>query len=179
MSDEEETRRLLSIRDGLDKRIGRLQSEIEYLRKAVAEIDKLIVRRGFRQPTPETAEGEREEGAVISVKAKDGALLGSMKVDEREIIFSTGGDLIFAASTPPFQSFLMDRVLANMRSSDEGRAARGEIPSEDVLSYEVSTEGERLVSLVIRNYGGERRLREIQSSLRWAFDKMYENLRQS
>ncbi len=28
----------------------------------------------------------------------------------------------------------------------------------------------------MRNYGGERRLREIRSSLRWAFDKMYEKI---
>jgi hypothetical protein len=34
------------------------------------------------------------------------------------------------------------------------------------------------VRISIRNYGGERRLREIHSSLRWAFDKMYDKLRQ-
>jgi len=66
-----------------------------------------------------------------------------------------------------------------MRSSDENRAAMGEVSPEDVLAYEVSNEGERLLSLVVRNYGGERRLREIRSGLRWTFDKMYEKLRQS
>lgn len=179
MSDEEETRRLLSIRDGLEGRIAGLQAEIETLRKAVAEIDKLIVKRGFRQPTPETVEREEEEAGPISIKAKDGTLLGSLKVDEREIIFEPGEDIIFNISTPPFQSFLIDRVLANMRSTDEGRAAGGEIPYEDVLLYEVSTEGERLLRLIVRNYGGERRLREIRSSLRWTFDKMYEKLDRS
>ncbi|MCW3992419.1 MAG: hypothetical protein NWE79_06900 [Candidatus Bathyarchaeota archaeon] len=176
MSDEEETRRLLSIRDGLEKRMGGLQAEIEYLRRAVAEMDKLIVRRGFRQPTPEAGEMEEGEGGPVSVKVKDGTLLGSMKVDGREIIFVPGGDLAFTTSTPPFQSFLIERVLDNMRSSDEGRMAAGEIPYDDVLSYEVSTDGERLRSLVVRNYGGERRLREIRSSIRWTFDKMYNNI---
>lgn len=178
MSDEEETRRLLIIRDGLEKRMGGLQTEMEYLREAVAEIDKLIVRRGFRQPTPETGEKEEGEGRLVSVEAKDGTLLGSMKVDGGEIIFVPDGNIAFTTSTPPFQSFLIDRALDNMRSSDEGRVATGEIPYDDMLSYEVSTDGERLRSLVVRNYGGERRLREIRSSIRWTFDKMYENLRQ-
>jgi hypothetical protein len=48
-----------------------------------------------------------------------------------------------------------------------------------VLSFEVATDGERIIGITIRNYGGERRLREIQSSLRWAFDKMYEKLTQT
>ncbi|RLI09508.1 hypothetical protein DRO42_04080 [Candidatus Bathyarchaeota archaeon] len=175
MSDEEETRRLLRIREDLKRRMGRLQAEVEDLRRAVAEIDKLIARRGFRQPVPEPP----EERGAISVKAKDGTVLGTMQADEREIIFTPRDDLAFTVSIPPFQAFLIDRVLANMRSTDEERASRGEIPPEDVLSYEVSTDGDRLLRLVVRNYGGERRLREIRSSLRWTFDKMYEKLTQS
>ena len=168
---EEETRRLLRIRDDLERKIGMLQTEIRDLKRAVAEIDKLIVRHGFRQPIQ-----EKEEEGVFSVKAKDGTVLGSMQVDEREIIFVPRGDLNFTTSIPPFQSFLIDRVFENMRSSDESRAASGEIPPEDVLSYEGSTDGERLLRLVVRNYGGERRLREIRSSLRWTFDKMYDKI---
>jgi hypothetical protein len=64
-----------------------------------------------------------------------------------------------------------------MRSTDEDRATRGEIDSKDILSYDVQAEGETIRSLVVHNYGGERRLREIQSSLRWSFDKMYDKLR--
>lgn len=179
MVSEEETRRLLRIRSDLERRMGRLQAEIGDLRKAVAEIDNIIVRHGFRQPTTEMDEKREEDTGSISVKTKDGTVLGLLQVDEREITFVPRDGLAFTASIPPFQSFLIDRVLANMRSSDENRAATGEIPPEDVLAYEVSTEGERLLRLVVRNYGGERRLREVRSSLRWTFDKMYEKLKQS
>ena len=177
MVSEEETRMLLRIRDDLEGRIGRLQVEIGDLRKAVAEIDKLIVRHGFRQPTVKVEEEREEERGAISVKAKDGDVLGTLRIDEREIAFVPRDDIAFTTAIPPFQSFLIERVLANMRSTDENRATLGEISAEDVLDYEVSTDGDRLLSLVVRNYGGERRLREIQSSLRWTFDKMYEELK--
>jgi len=33
-----------------------------------------------------------------------------------------------------------------------------------------------LTRLMIQNYGGERRLREIRSSLRWTLERMYEKI---
>lgn len=156
-----------------------LQLEMRDVERALAEIDRVIVRKGFQQPAPEAAEdsGSSEEDSV-SIKAKDGTVLGTVQIGEREIIVVPSEGIDFSVSTPPFQSFLVDRVLANMRSSDETRVSNSEIPPEDVLSFEVSTDGERIRRMVVRNYGGERRLREIRSSLRWTFDKMYDKMRQ-
>ena len=169
---EEETKLLLRLRGGLQMRMRRLQNELGDLNEAIVAIDSIIVRRGFRQASPKGEVDAGEEGA--SIKSKDGTLLGTAKVSEREIVFKPADGVVFNVSTPPFQSFLVDRVLANMRTSDEARANKGEILPDDVLSYEVSTDGEDLSGLVIRNFGGERRMREITSSLRWTFDKMHE-----
>ncbi len=93
------------------------------------------------------------------------------------LIFEPREGLNFMTSTPPFQSFLIDRVLANMKTNDESRAATGDITPDQVLSYQVDVDGEVIKSLLVRHYGGERRLREIQSSLRWSLDKMYDKMR--
>lgn len=184
MSSEDETRKLLKFREDLEYRIDRLQTEVEDLRKAVAEIDRQIVRQGFRQPVSTTAKPTPSTGADLgdedqsSVKSKDGEILGSLRVDETEIVFEPKEDLVFLTSIPPFQSFFVERVLDNMRSTDEGRVDSGEIPADEILSYDIVTDGERILRVVVRDYGGERRLREIQSSLRWAFEKMHEKLGQ-
>jgi len=184
LSGEVETRKLLKFREDLEDRIGRLQAEVEDLRKAVAEIDRQIVRQGFRQPVPTAARPATSAGTDLgeedqsSVKSKDGEILGTLRVDETEIVFEPRDDLVFVTSIPPFQSFFVERVLDNMRSTDEGRVTAGEIHADEILSYEVETDGERILQVVVRNYGGERRLREIQSSLRWAFEKMHEKLGQ-
>jgi hypothetical protein len=185
LGSEDETRKLLNIREGMEERIARLQVEIDDLRKAVAEIDRHIVRLGFRQPTPTpvkpkaSVEGDETEEGRISIKSKDGETLGSLRMSETEIVFEPRGDLSFTTAIPPFQSFFIERVLSNMRSADERRVTTGETSAEEVFSYDVETDGELILSVVIRNYGGERRLSEIRSSLRWTFDKMYEKLRQS
>jgi hypothetical protein len=186
--EEDEARALLRIRDELERRIMRLQRELEDSRRALALIERRIVRGGFQRPiaaegeegggeAPDElgeVEGEVEEG--ISIRGRDGTLLGRLRVEGRDVYFYPREDLPFTESIPPFQAFLIERVLAGMRASDEGRASRGEISPDDVLSFEVSTEGGRLKMVAIHNYGGERRLREIQSSIRWAFEKMYEKL---
>ncbi len=180
---EDETRKLLRVREELEGRIRRLEVEIGDLKKAIAEIDKSIVRQGFRQPVLPKVEAkpavEDEGDGRMSVKSKDGTTLGHLQIEEDIIVFNPVENPVFTVSIPPFQSFFLERVLGNMKATDEGKAAGGEVPPGEVLSFEVATDGERIVAIIIRNYGGERRLREIQSSLRWAFDKMYEKLTQT
>jgi len=182
LSSEDETRKLLKFREDLKNRTQALQEEISDLQKAVQAIDKQIVRGGFRQPTATrprpTEKVESVEDDPSSVKSKNGTTLGSLRIEADEIVFEPVSGLVFNASIPPFQSFFIDRVLENMKTTDEERVARGESSPNDALDYEVVLEGERIVRISIRNYGGERRLREIHSSLRWAFDKMYDRLRQ-
>jgi hypothetical protein len=193
MSSEQDIRKLLKMRADLEERAEKLQIEIDDLNVAMAEIDKMIVGQGFRQPsafqpmkapevkteTPKPQEVKAAEAITdgSSIQAKDGTVLGKVQLTDDTIQFTPRDGLTFTITTPPFQSFLLDRVLANMKTTDEARAATGEITPEQVLSYSVDVDGEAIKGLIVRNYGGERRLREIQSSLRWSLDKMYDKIR--
>ena len=177
VSGEDETRKLLMVREGLEDRIRRLEVEIGDLKKAIAGIDKSIVRQGFRKPVPPKVDVnpvvEVGGDGGMTIKSKDGTTLGHLQIEEEIITFIPVESLAFTVAIPPFQSFFLERVLGNMKATDEGKTPGGE-----VLSFDVATDSERIMGITIRNYGGERRLREIQSSLRWAFDKMYEKLTQ-
>jgi hypothetical protein len=196
MSNESDIRKLLKIRADLEERAEQLQTEVDDLKVAMSEIDKAIVQQGFRQPgagfQPMKLETKKEEPKTVerpreaqpepqvdgsSIQAKDGTVLGRVQITGDDIVFTPRDGLPFTTSTPPFQSFLIDRVLANMRTTDEARAATGEITPEQVLSYKVEADGEVIKYVSIHNVGGERRLREIQSSLRWSLDKMYDKVK--
>jgi len=197
LSEEQETKRLLQFRETLEQRMTELEAEAADLKAAMAAIDNMIVAEGFRtptaskaapqpkqrtetpQPTPqaETPQPESFEQGM-SVTSKDGAVLGRMNVEGKDLLFEPQSEYEFKADIPPFQSFLVERVLANMSSTDKERAADGELDPSEILEYEVKEEDGVLRELRVRNYGGERRLREINSSLRWTFDKMYDKIRQ-
>ena len=179
MSSEEETRKLLQFREDLDKRLSSLQAEIEDLQTALTVIDSQIVRQGFRKPSIPTRTVKEPQTTAedqSSIKSKNGVTLGTIKTLNEKIEFTPIPGLTFTESTPPFQSFLIDRVLENMKKTDETQAAAGEKPASEVLSYNTEVEGGRIIKITVNNYGGDRRLREIRSSLRWVFDKMYDKL---
>ena len=114
----------------------------------------------------------------VSITSKDGTILGTMNVEDHYITFIPSESFDFTLDIPPFQSFLIDRVLENMKKTDQERSGNGELDPGEILDYEVRDEGGKIVSLRIENYNGERRLREISSSLRWTFDKMYDKILQ-
>ena len=188
MSEEQETKRLLQFKETMEQRMAELEAEAADLKAAMAAIDNLIVAEGFRtpavpktapQPTPqaETPQPESfEEG--MSITSKDGTVLGRMKAEGKDLFFEPQSEYEFKTDIPPFQSFLVESVLANMSSTDRERAANGEMDQSEILEYEVKEEDGVLRELRVSNYGGERRLREINSSLRWTFDKMYDKIRQ-
>jgi hypothetical protein len=175
-SDEEEIKMLLKIRSDLERRRKKLEEEADDLGKALQEIDSLIVKAGFKKASPmqEKEPEARAPGEPIPLKARDGALLGSLQIGEKDlkVWFDEKEDL--TVDTPPFQSFLIDRVLAGMRSSDEEKIGRGELSPEEALTFQVSTDEKRITEISVQNYGGERRLQEIRSSLRWTLERMHE-----
>ncbi len=127
------------------------------------------------QPLSEEAEA-KDEGS--SVTSKNGTILGKINVIGRDLTFRPLPEYNFTSNIPPFQSFLLERVLQNMKDNDLERASNGEIEQDETLEFIVVEKDDRIKEIHISNYGGERRLREITSSLRWTFDKMYDKLQQ-
>jgi hypothetical protein len=84
-------------------------------------------------------------------------------------------DKSFNVNTPPFMSFLVERVLAKMQEKDREAAESGEIPPEKILSYDISRDGDEIREMTIRNVGAERS-RELKSTIRWTLEKMFEKV---
>ena len=203
MADENETKKLLGFKASLETRLREIEQEMSDIRTALEEINGLIVTTGFKtfstpttstpvnvpKPEPETPEPEDETPTTVppssppsddemSVTGKDGTQLGTIIVEENKLVFTPSEVFQFTTDIPPFQSFLLERVLDNMRRTDQERASNGELEPQEILEYTVETNGDRISKLSVTNFGGERRLRELNSSLRWTLDKMYDKLRE-
>ncbi len=203
MADENETKKLLGFKASLETRLREIDQEMTDLRTALEEINGLLVTTGFRTfstpttstpihvPIPESENLEPDGETTMttppspppsdeemSITGKDGTQLGTIIVEENTLVFTPSEVFQFTTDIPPFQSFLLERVLDNMRRTDQERASNGELEPQDILEYTVETDGDRISKLSITNFGGERRLRELNSSLRWTLDKMYDKLRE-
>ncbi len=203
MADANETKKLLGFKASLETRLREIDQEMADIRTALEEINGLLVTTGFRtfstpttstpvnvpKPEPETPQPDEETTITtppsshpgddeLSITGKDGTQLGTILVEENTLVFTPSEVFQFTTDIPPFQSFLLERVLDNMRRTDQERASNGELEPQDILEYTVETDEDRISKLSITNFGGERRLRELNSSLRWTLDKMYDKLRE-
>jgi hypothetical protein len=190
LSTEDETKKLLEFREKIERKIIELETEINDLQKALEEIDNVIVKSGFRTfttadtlakkipPMDSSAVSSSEQDDLMNLTSKDGTILGNIDVEKGQIEFTPSEIFGFTTDIPPFQSFFIERVLENMRKTDQERATNGEIDPSEILEYKIMDDEGKIKTINITNYRGERRLREINSSLRWTLDKMYEKLTQ-
>ena len=81
----------------------------------------------------------------------------------------------FNVNTPPFYPFLVERVLEKMREKDGELVRIGDLTLEKMFNYDIISENDLIREIVIRNVS-EDRLRELKSSIRWTFEKMFEKI---
>jgi hypothetical protein len=119
--------------------------------------------------TPRPAEPE----SVIQLKTMDDEPLAIIYVDKEALHVLPDERKKFSVSTPPFQPFLVERVLAKMQEKDSELVRRGELTADKMFAYNIVSEGDLIREIVIRNVD-EERLKELRSSIRWTLEKMYE-----
>jgi len=196
MSQEaEKIKKLIAFKKKLEKKVEKLESELDELRLMVEVVHSILLEKGFKraeiakepaaiealpqgeeaivQPSPE-AEAEYEN--VIPLKTAEGKLLANLYVSEDSLRVVPAEDKNFNTNTPPFTQFLVERVLSKMQEKDNKLARVGEITQDKIFSYNIVREGDMVQEIHIRNFDADR-LRELKSSMRWTLEKMYEKMR--
>ncbi|MCL2642458.1 MAG: hypothetical protein FWD52_02945 [Candidatus Bathyarchaeota archaeon] len=82
----------------------------------------------------------------------------------------------FNAKTPPFQNFLVEKVLSKMKEKDVDLVRNNQLEANKVFTYDVIKEDDLIQEIVIHNVDDER-LKELKSSIRWTLEKMYEKMK--
>ena len=114
---------------------------------------------------------------VHPIRTSDGVHLADIQIQGTIIrIIPT---IKIRVDTPQIKYFLINRILEPMRSQDLQLVRQGLIPEDKVLSYEVIEDKGFLREIIIKNVVDSKRIEEIKSAARWAFEKYYEKSRYS
>lgn len=114
--------------------------------------------------------------SVITDSGTGRPLAGVQRTQDRISITIAEGLPGLAEDVPPFRSFFIDRILGGMQKSDAERVRSGSLQGHESISYEIDADPEtgRLRSILVKNYGDERRASEILSTAGWSFARMLE-----
>lgn len=188
----EEAKRLAELKQFLERRIEELRRELEALEEISRLVDAALSSASFvraselaarpqappAQPQRKTEAPPRQEAplseAVVTSRSTGEKLARVVVYPSRiEIVFLRE----FSASTPPFESFFVRKVLEGFKRRDEDLIVRGEKSPGEGFDYQIEEDGGVLRRILITNYGDKKVVDEIKSTLRWTLEKMVESER--
>jgi len=176
-TDEKIIKELISMKQYLENRIKEIEDELEKLKLLLRTVEEAIVSKSFKEAEKISASKEdlspifKEQ---VPLKTSQGKLLATIHIGGDEARIVPDETLTFKIITPPFQTFLINRILEQIRIKDDEDSKKGKIFPNQRFTYKTVTDEENIKEIVIRNYKTKKRLREIISSVRWTLDKMYQ-----
>jgi hypothetical protein len=196
MSDNaERMKRLVAFKKKLETRIEELNAELTDLNATLDTVNSILLEKGFKRPeisvkstmpatTAEQEESIRSEDVlqteapnVTVLKSDTGEALADLYVgDDGSLHVVLAKDKNFDINTPPFNQFLIQRVLLKMQERDSELVRSGQLTPDRILCFDIIREGDSIRGLVIRNFDSDR-LRELKSSIRWTLEKMFEKMK--
>jgi hypothetical protein len=193
--DSEKLKVLVDFKKKLEKRIKELNSELEESQGLLDAVNSVLLEKGFKrgdikevtvlkeENVPEVHVKVEEEAPVTShpaepervipLKTMNDEALAIIYVDEAALHVLPDERKKFSVSTPPFQPFLVERVLTKMQEKDNELVRTGQLMPNKMFAYNIVSEGDLIREIVLRNVDKER-LKELKSSIRWTLEKMYE-----
>jgi hypothetical protein len=191
----ERLKALVNFKKRLEHRIEELSSELEESQELLEAVNSILLEKGFKRgdmkevkppeeeelPTlhvtvkeeapaaPQAAEPE----SVIPLKTMDDEPLAIIYVDKEALHVLPDETKKFNVNTPPFQPFLVERVLAKMQEKDSELVRTGQLAADKIFAFNIMREGDLIREIVIKNFDDDR-LKELKSSIRWTLEKMYE-----
>jgi hypothetical protein len=188
--DSEKLKALVAFKKRLEKRKDGLDSEINEVNAMLETVNSILLEKGFKRgdmkevapPTQAAAAVEEpplqpaaETESVIPLKTMNDEPLAIIYVGKDSLHVLPDDSKSFSVNTPPFNPFLVERVLAKMREKDDELVKMGQLAPDRMFAYDIICEGDLIREIVIKNADAER-LRELKSSIRWTLEKMYEKM---
>jgi hypothetical protein len=197
--DSEKIKALVAFKEKLEKRLGELDAETKEVTITLETVNSILLEKGFKrgdikevsQTSEKSASSEKfylevdkaatsqiqEHESVIPLKTVNEEPLALIYVEKDELHVLPDESKSFSVKTAPFSNFLVERILTKMQEKDSELVRMGELATDKMFAYNIVCEGDFIREIIFKNVD-EERLRELKSSIRWTFEKMYEKTKQ-
>lgn len=187
----EKIKKLVAFKKRLEKKIEELESEFKEMQSMLEAVNTILLEKGFKQveipkatATAEVSKPEkeaiikpaREYESVVTLETVTGEPLANLYISEDLLRVVPVEDKNFNVNTPPFTQFLIERVLAKMQEKDKELAETKQLAPDKIFFYDIIRDDDTIREIRVKNFDANR-LRELKSSIRWTFEKMYEKMK--
>ena len=195
---------MIAFKKRLEEQLEKLVTETKEVQATLDTVNMILLEKGFKrgdikeigaiaeiaskevilpQQEPESPKHRpviqqhtTEPESVIPLKTMNEEPLALMYFDKDHIHVMPDESKKFSVNTPPFGVFLVEKVFSKMQEKDKELVRLGQLNSDQMFSYSLVREGDLIREIIIKNVDDER-LKELKSSIRWTFEKMYEKMK--
>ncbi len=158
----------------LERRIAELDEEMERLRETLGYVDATLRATTFK-PAIEMMEEAKEAPELREIKRdKGGQVVATAAVTPDSVSIEPKEGIKLKSNTPPFKSFLLSKILQEMKSKDEGLVSAGKLAKGMELRFDVEESNGTIGRIMIENYREKARLNELLNTIAWTFSRMLE-----
>jgi hypothetical protein len=199
--DPEKMKSLIAFKKRLEEQLEKLAAETKEVQAALDTVNGILLEKGFKrgdikevpempipkevvlpknEPEPSKAVVQHipETESVIPLKTLADEPLALIYLDKQAMHILPDESKNFSVNTPPFENFLVEKILAKMQEKDSELVRTKQLTADKMFSYNIVREGDLIREIIIKNVD-EERLKELKSSIRWTFEKMYEKMKGS
>lgn len=178
-----EIRVLLELRTQLGEELDRLRERIEQLEEFIQALDATISKGSFstadvamespRMTPTETLAASGEPRNIVVLNKQGDLELATIEVIEQNLRVIPADHAVYNITRGAFARFFVQDILGKFQQEDRHRVENGEIEWDDAFDFEVKSDDKILEEIIVKNFGEESRLEEIQRTLRWTLEKIY------
>ena len=186
---DEQIRKMLELKETIIEKMSKYQDEIDFLQKNLEVLDVVLKGSSFtkasalaknitKEVEPDILDTHEEDSLEVKkqiIDSKDGEVIANAFVtpDQVSIVLEDGIGL--TPEIPPLKTFFIERIIGEMKKSDDVAVKDGKINKESVIDCIINKNGSAIREIIIKNYRQKERIDEIINTATWSLTRMVEN----
>jgi hypothetical protein len=186
---DEQIRKMLELKETIIEKMSKYQDEIDFLQKNLEVLDVVLKGSSFtkasalvknitKQEEHDILDTHEEDSLEVKkqiIDSKDGEVIANAIVTPEQVSIVLEDGMVLTPEIPPLKSFFIERIIGEMKKSDNAAVKDGKINQESVIDCIINKNGSAIREIIIKNYRQKERIDEIINTATWSLTRMVEN----
>ena len=182
---DEQIQNMVQLKETIIEKLAKYEEEITFLQKTLDILDVSLKDSSFTKasdlPKSNTISKnnsevlEKTDKTIPIKKSKNGEIIANAIVTPEQVSIILEDGIGLTPEIPPLRTFFVERIIGEMKKSDDRLVENGQIPEESVINCIINKNGSAIREIIIKNYREKNRIDEIINTATWSLTRMIEN----
>ena len=182
---DEQIQNMVQLKETIIEKLAKYEDEIAFLQKTLDILDVSLKDSSFTKASdlPKTNTdkkinseiSEKIDNTIPIKKSKNGEIIANAIVTPEQVSIILEDGIGLTPEVPPLRTFFVERIIGEMKKSDNRLVENGEINEESVINCIINKNGSAIREIIIKNYREKNRIDEIINTATWSLTRMIEN----